>query len=126
MEIKEKIELLVKVLDSRKLGMEASAPTSLADTKLLLSTLRKYEPDITQRVSSFSWFLLFSAYKDKLPESNINEFTEKFLKSTIGIEALQETTAYVSQTLSPEVSYEEALAVIEEANKAAGAATSKR
>jgi hypothetical protein len=113
-EIGDKIKTLVEVLDKRAVGLTAVAPTDLAGTKLLQSTIEKYAPPFISRVDSLSLPLLYATLKEKFPEVTPQDFQDKVLRSEVGVQALQETLTYITSALQKQVQVEDLRAIIQE------------
>ena len=115
--INEKLEVLIHIFDLRNLEIILDVPKKLAGTKILQSTLEKYEPSLSSRTATASFHLLFEIYKQKFPEGTSETFTNHFMRSAVGNEALQETIVFVASKLKEKVTAEDLKPLVEEANK---------
>jgi len=72
MDIKTKIESLVLIADGATLGFSLAIPEELKGAKILLSTVEKYAPDISERVLNFSWAYAYRRWRN-LDEKNFEK-----------------------------------------------------
>lgn len=69
MDIKTKIESMVLIADGATLGFSLAIPQELKGLKILLSTVEKYAPDISERVLHFSWAYAYRRWRTGAPEN---------------------------------------------------------
>jgi hypothetical protein len=69
MDIKTKIESMVLIADGATLGFSLAIPEELKGLKILLSTVEKYAPDISERVLHFSWAYAYRRWRNSAPEN---------------------------------------------------------
>lgn len=103
MDTQKAIDTLIYLYDLSTLGAtKIELPESVKQLRITKELLDKHATTITERTSTATWFMCFTAFKRENPEKTVEDFRLEFTKPA-GLETYKKTLEIVAQKLNTEL-----------------------
>ena len=102
-DIQKSVDTLIYLYDLSTLGAtKIELPESVKKLRITKELLDKHATTITERTSTATWFMCFTAFKTENPEKTVEDFRIEFGKPA-GLETFKKTLEIVAQKLNTEL-----------------------
>jgi hypothetical protein len=102
-DIQKSVDTLIYLYDLSTLGAtKIELPESVKELRITQELLNKHATTITERTSTATWFMCFTAFKKENPEKTVEDFRDAFSKPA-GLETFKKTLELVAVKLNKDV-----------------------